>query len=156
MTAATQKSVRPLLLIEDSPEDYEVTVRGLRRAGLANPIYQCEDGDDALDYLFRRGEYTDPAQSPRPGVILLDLNMPGTDGYEVLAEIKAHEDLKVIPVVVLTTSSNESDIERCYRAGANSYVRKPVDLEGFMDAIRRLAEYWFTITILPCAGEPIE
>ena len=156
MTALAQKSLLPVLLVEDSPEDYEVTVRGLRKAGLASPIHRCEDGDDALDYLRRRGQYAGLAQSPRPGVILLDLNMPGTDGYEVLAEIKSDEDLKVIPVVVLTTSSNESDIERCYRAGANSYVRKPVNLESFMDAVHRLAEYWFAINILPRAWEQPE
>jgi CheY-like chemotaxis protein len=143
---------QPLLLVEDSPEDFEATVRALRRAGLANPIHHCEDGDDALDYLFRRGAYAELASAVPPGVILLDLNLPGTDGREVLTEIKHDEKLKMIPVIVLTTSSDERDIERCYREGANSYIRKPVDLPGFMAAIQRLADFWFEVVILPKVG----
>jgi CheY-like chemotaxis protein len=142
---------QPILLVEDSPEDVEATVRALRRAGLANPIFRCEDGDDALDYLFRRGRYSDPASAPRPGIVLLDLNLPGTDGREVLAEIKADGALRSIPVVILTTSIDERDVERCYGAGANSYIKKPVDLEGFMRAIQRLKEFWFEIVIVPKA-----
>ena len=137
-----------ILLVEDSPEEYEATVRALKKAGLANPIHRCEDGDEALDYLFRRGRYADPA-APRPGIILLDLNLPGTDGREVLDAVKADDDLRSIPVVVLTTSTDERDIERCYQAGANSYVKKPVDLEGFMTAVQRLRDYWFEVVILP-------
>jgi CheY-like chemotaxis protein len=140
---------QPILLVEDSPEDYEATGRAFRRAGLKNPIYRCSDGDEALDYLFRRGRYADPASSPRPGIILLDLNLPGTDGREVLEVVKGDEELKCIPVVVLTTSTDERDVDACYRAGANSYVKKPVDLEGFMRAIERLNGYWFEVVILP-------
>lgn len=140
---------RAILLVEDSPEDREATVRAFARAGLANPVYQCEDGDQALDYLHRRGRFADPATSPRPGLILLDLNMPGTDGREVLAEVKGDDSLKVIPVVVLTTSDDEVDIEKCYAAGANSYVTKPVDLDGFIEAIRRMKDYWFEVVVLP-------
>ena len=140
---------QPILIVEDSPEDYETAVRGLKRAGLANPIYHCVDGDDALDFLHRRGEYTNPADSPRPGIILLDLNLPGTDGREVLAEIKGDPSLKTIPVIVLTTSTDEIDIERCYQAGANSYVHKPVGLDGFMTALQRLKDYWFEIVVFP-------
>lgn len=139
----------PILLVEDSPEDFEATVRALRRAGLANPIARCCDGDEALDYLHQRGPYADPSKAPRPGVILLDLNLPGTDGREVLTEVKQDEALKSIPVVVLTTSSDERDVERCYAAGANSYIKKPVDLAGFIAAIQRLKEYWFEVVILP-------
>lgn len=140
---------QPILLIEDSPEDYEATLRAFRRSGLKNPIYRCEDGEEALDYLFRRGRYTEPASSPCPGVVLLDLNLPGTDGREVLAAIKGDERLKEIPVVVLTTSSDERDINACYRAGANSYIQKPVDIDGFVKAIERLNGYWFEVVILP-------
>jgi len=146
MTTTPQQ---PILLVEDSPEDYEATVRALKTAGLANPLYRCEDGDEALDFLFRRGTYTDPRTAPRPGIILLDLNLPGTDGREVLAAIKADEDLRSIPVIVLTTSTDERDIEMCYRYGANSYVKKPVDLAGFLHAIHRLRDYWFEVVILP-------
>ncbi len=151
MTTLTERQVQPILLVEDSPEDYETTLRAFERAGVANPIYRCEDGDDALDYLFRRGQYEDPANSPRPGTILLDLNMPGTDGRDVLAEVKADPVLRKIPVIVLTTSSDERDIEDCYAFGANSYVQKPVDLKGFMEAVQRLKDYWFEIAILPKA-----
>jgi CheY-like chemotaxis protein len=138
-----------ILVIEDSPADYEATVRALRKAGLANPILRCCDGDEALDFLFRRGPDADLARKPRPSIILLDLNLPGTDGREVLAEIKDDLDLKTIPVVVLTTSTDERDIEKCYLAGANSYMKKPVDLMGFISAIQRLKDYWFEIAILP-------
>jgi CheY-like chemotaxis protein len=140
---------QPILLVEDSPEDFEATLRAFRKSGLKNPMVRCEDGDEALDYLHRRGEYADPASSPRPGVILLDLNLPGTDGRQVLSEIKSSERLRDIPVVVLTTSADERDITACYRAGANSYVQKPVDIDGFMKAIERLNGYWFEVVILP-------
>lgn len=146
MTVGPQQ---PLLLVEDSPEDFEATVRALKKAGLANPIFRCEHGDDALDFLFRRGRYADPALSPRPGIILLDLNLPGTDGREVLAAVKADPALRSIPVVVLTTSTDERDVERCYQAGANSYMKKPVDLDGFMRAIQRMKDYWFEVVIVP-------
>ncbi|HEV2844394.1 MAG TPA: response regulator [Thermoanaerobaculia bacterium] len=140
---------QPILLVEDSPEDYETTQRAFRRSGLKNPIFRCADGDEALDFLFHRGRYADPAKAPRPGVILLDLNLPGTDGREVLSEIKADPALMQIPVIVLTTSSDERDVQACYRAGASSYIQKPVDLEGFMRAMERLNDYWFEVVILP-------
>ena len=138
-----------ILLVEDSPEDFVATVRALRRAGLANPLHRCEDGEEALDYLYGRGRYAPPAMARRPGLILLDLNLPGTDGRDVLVEIKQHDELKKIPVLVLTTSTDERDIDKCYRMGANSYVKKPVDLEGFMTAIQKLKDYWFGVVILP-------
>jgi CheY-like chemotaxis protein len=141
-----------ILVVEDSPEDFEATTRVLRKSGLANPIYRCNDGDEALDYLFQRGQFGKSGLAPRPSVILLDLNLPGTDGRDVLVEIKAHDLLKLIPVIVLTTSSDERDIEKCYQAGANSYVKKPVDLSGFVSAIQRLKDYWFEIVILPKVG----
>ncbi len=143
---------QPILLVEDSPEDSEAMQRAFRKAGLKNPILLCSDGDEALDFLHRRGRFADPAASPRPGIILLDLNLPGTDGRQVLEEIKATEGLKSIPVVVLTTSSDERDVSACYRAGANSYVQKPVNMEGFMHAIERLNGYWFEVVILPRQG----
>jgi CheY-like chemotaxis protein len=144
---------QPILLVEDSPEDFETTERAFRKSGLRNPIFRCSDGEEALDYLFRRGAYADPVKSPRPGVILLDLNLPGTDGREVLAEIKADSSLKQIPVVVLTTSRDERDVDACYQAGASSYIQKPVDLDGFIKAIERLNGYWFEVVILPKAGD---
>ncbi|HEX3554779.1 MAG TPA: response regulator [Thermoanaerobaculia bacterium] len=140
---------QPILLVEDSPEDYETTERAFRKSGLKNPIYRCADGDEALDFLYRRGRFSDPQKAPRPGVILLDLNLPGTDGREVLSEIKNDPALKQIPVIVLTTSKDDRDVEVCYRCGANSYIQKPVDLDGFMQAIERLNGYWFEVVILP-------
>jgi len=140
---------QPILLVEDTPEDAEATLRAFKRAGLANPVFHCEDGDSALDFLFRRGSYADAATAPRPGLILLDLNMPGTDGREVLGEIKGDAGLREIPVIVLTTSSDERDIQSCYAAGANSYIQKPVDIKGFHEAIQRLVDYWYQIVLLP-------
>lgn len=140
---------QPILLVEDSPEDFEATVRALKRAGLANPILRCEDGDDALDFLFRRGRHAGPGAAPRPGIVLLDLNLPGTDGRDVLAALKADPSLRSIPVVVLTTSTDERDVARCYQAGANSYMSKPVDLDGFMRAIQLMKDYWFEVVIVP-------
>jgi two-component system, response regulator len=136
---------QPIMLIEDSPEDVEATLRAFRRSGLHNEIVHCATGDEALEQLHGRV----PGGTPRPGIILLDLNLPGTDGREVLAELKASDALKSIPVVVLTTSSDERDVEACYRAGASSYIQKPVDMEGFLRAIQQLAGYWFEIVILP-------
>jgi two-component system response regulator len=139
---------QPILLVEDSPEDYETTKRAFQRSGLKNPIVRCSDGDEALDFLFRRGRFVD---APRPGVVLLDLNLPGTDGREVLTEMKTDPELRQIPVIVLTTSSDDRDVSACYQAGASSYIQKPVDLEGFMRAIERLNDYWFEVVILPKA-----
>lgn len=140
---------QPILLVEDSPEDFEATVRAFNKSGLKNPIIRCEDGDGALDYLYRRGRWADPETSPRPGVVLLDLNLPGTDGREVLTEIKKDDQLRHIPVIVLTTSNDRRDVEACYHAGANSYIQKPVDMDGFLKAIERLNGYWFEVVVLP-------
>lgn len=140
---------RPILVVEDSPEDFETTERAFRRAGRHNRMLRCATGDEALDFLHRRGAYVDPAASPRPSIILLDLNLPGTDGRDVLSEIKRAEALARIPVVVLTTSTDHRDVLACYAAGANSYVQKPVDLDVFMQAIRRLSDYWFDVVLLP-------
>ena len=137
-----------ILLVEDSPEDAEAAIRGLRKFRMGNPLRHCPTGDDALDYLYGRGSYS-ASTAPRPGIILLDLNLPGTDGREVLAELKSHPDLKRIPVIVMTTSSDPRDIQACYDAGANSYVVKPVSLEGLMKAIQQLTDYWFQIVVLP-------
>jgi CheY-like chemotaxis protein len=145
----TVKPEHTILLVEDSPEDYAATVRAFKKAGLANPIVRCANGDDALDFLYRRGGYADATHAPRPGVILLDLNLPGTDGRTVLAEVKADAALRAIPVIVLTTSCDERDVASCYQAGANSFVQKPVSLERFFQAVQRLKEYWFEVVILP-------
>lgn len=138
-----------VLIVEDSDEDYETVTRAFKKAGMGNPVARCCDGDEALDYLRHRGRFADGKAAPVPGMILLDLNLPGTDGYEVLEEIKRDQDMKTIPVIVLTSSSDPRDIERCYASGANSYMRKPVSFEGFVEAVQRLREFWFEIAILP-------
>jgi CheY-like chemotaxis protein len=140
---------KTILIAEDSDDDFLATERAFRKSGLANPIRRCTNGDQVLDYLYRRGEFSDPVKSPRPGIVLLDLNLPGTDGREVLRVVKSDHNLHKIPVIVLTTSDAERDIERCYDAGANSYVKKPVDMQGFVLAITRLQEYWFEVAVLP-------
>jgi CheY-like chemotaxis protein len=146
------KSDQPILIIEDSPEEYEATVRTFRKAGVANPIFHCQTGEEALDFLLRRGAFGDPRAAPRPGIILLDLNLPGTDGRETLREIKRAEGLRSIPVIVLTTSADDRDVDACYRDGANSYVQKPVDLGGFARALRVLRDYWLETALLPHRG----
>ena len=128
----TPKTDHTILVVEDSPEDFEATRRALLKSGLRNGIRHCKNGEEALDYLHRRGPYQDPQSAPRPSMILLDLNMPGTDGRDVLTEIKSDASLKTIPVVILTTSTEERDVEACYAAGANSFVQKPVALDGLV------------------------
>jgi len=142
-------STQLILFVEDSDDDFFAAERAFKKARLKNPIQRCTNGDQALDYLFRRGEFTEPNSSPLPGIILLDLNLPGIDGREVLRVVKADPKLRKIPVIVLTTSNAEADIERCYRDGANSYVQKPVGLQDFILAITRLNDYWFEIAVLP-------
>jgi CheY-like chemotaxis protein len=140
---------RLILIVEDSPEDFEAMMRAFKKAGLRNPTTRCEDGDEALDYLYQRGAYANSEAARRPALILLDLNLPGTDGRQVLETIKSDPGLRSIPVVVLTTSRDPLDIEKCYSFGANSYIQKPVNLAGFVTALERLSDYWFEIVILP-------
>ncbi|GJL80083.1 MAG: response regulator [Nitrospinaceae bacterium] len=143
------KSNNWILIVEDSDTDYEATLRAFKNSKMANPMNRCEDGEEALDYLFRRNQFSDPQTSPRPEMIMLDLNLPGTDGKEVLEEIKKDPHLKSIPVIILTTSSDSTDIKKCYDAGANSYIVKPVDLIGFFEAIKKLKNFWFEVALLP-------
>jgi two-component system, response regulator len=137
---------QPILIVEDSPDDFEATKRAFSKANLRNRIQRAESGEEALSYL--RNE-----TNPRPGIILLDLNMPGLDGRKTLEIIKQTLHLRSIPIVVLTTSNDERDVEACYKLGANTYIQKPVDFDGLIAAIRRLKEYWFEIAILPKDGE---
>lgn len=144
---------RVLLIVEDSDEDFYTTTRALKKSGLANNIHRCADGQEALDYLYRQGDYTDAEKFPLPNLILLDLNLPKVDGKQVLDKIKHDKKLRTIPVVVLTTSNDEKDIEDCYMNGVNSYMQKPVDLDKFMNSIQRLKDFWFEIVILPKEGD---
>jgi len=137
-----------ILLVEDSPSDVAMIRAALREGHIANDMYVAGDGEEALNYLFRRGEFRD---ARRPDLILLDLNLPKKDGREVLAEVKADGDLKVIPVVVLTTSAAESDVLRMYRLHANSYITKPVGFDQFLSAIQHIEDFWLSIARL-CDG----
>ena len=148
----TPNLAESLLVIEDSDEDFEAFGRMIRKSCIANPIYRCIDGDDALDFLYHSGEYIDYAKAPRPAIILLDLNLPGTDGREVLKQIKQDDNLKTIPVVVFTTSSNPRDIEVCYRHGVNGYILKPIDINKLRRTLQVFIDYWFEAIILPDAA----
>lgn len=139
--------LRPILVVEDSPEDFEVLQRAFRKAEILLPLTRCVDGDDALDYLFIRGKYKDDTAVP-PALIVLDLNMPGTDGFGVLERIKTHSELMHIPVVVLSTSRSEEDVRRSYKAGANSYIAKPVDMSGYVRMAELLKSYWFECSVI--------
>lgn len=131
-----------VLLVEDNPSHAELAIRSLEEHQVANKIYHVSDGEEALDYLFRRGDYADPVESPRPHVVLLDLRLPRIDGLEVLKEIKNSSELKEIPVVVLTTSDAEQDVANAYKQYVNSYLVKPVNFENFTQLMKDLGFYW--------------
>lgn len=138
-----------ILMADDDDDDFMLTEKALKKSKLLNTLYRVTDGEELLDFLLRKGEYTDPFRSPRPGVILLDLNMPRKDGREALKEIKSNPDLQDIPVVVFTTSKAEEDIYRSYKLGVNSFITKPVSFEGLIDVMTSLGKYWFEIVELP-------
>ena len=138
-----------ILMADDDPDDRLMAKKALKEYRLKNGIRFVEDGQELMDYLHHRGKYADPATSPQPGLILLDLNMPRKDGREALAEIKADPELRRIPVVILTTSKAEEDILRSYDLGVNSYITKPVSFQGLAEALRVLSQYWFEIVRLP-------
>jgi len=144
-----------ILLVEDSNEDFVAFQRAFKQANMTYPIQRCTKGDDALDYLYGRGRYASLSPTPLPALILLDLNLPGADGRQVLSIIKGDPTRKSIPVVIVTSSANPKDIEACYQAGANSYLVKSVNFERFRHQIRVLTEYWLTIAELPTIGEPL-
>jgi FOG: CheY-like receiver len=131
-----------ILLVEDNPDHAELVKRNLEDFQVANHIYHVEDGEAALDYVYRRGTYSDHNKFPRPDVILLDLRLPRIDGLEVLKQIKRDLTLQAIPVVVLTTSDAEKDLAQAYEYHANSYVTKPVNFENFSRLLRDLGYYW--------------
>ncbi|MBE9200135.1 MULTISPECIES: response regulator [unclassified Nodularia (in: cyanobacteria)] len=142
---------RPLLVIEDSDEDFEAFSRIMKKQSVVNPVFRCKDGEEALDFLYRNGSYRDRQKYPRPAIILLDLNLPGTDGREILEQIKQDDNFKHIPVVVFTTSSNPKDIEICYRYCVASYILKPIDINRLVETIQTFVTYWLDIVILPDA-----
>lgn len=138
-----------ILMADDDEDDRRFVKRAWEKSRVANDLRFVEDGEELLEYLRRAGRYSDPAAAPRPGLILLDLNMPKMDGREALREIKADPDLRRIPVVVLTTSKAEEDIYRTYDLGASSFISKPVTFQSLVDVIQALGKYWVEIVELP-------
>jgi CheY-like chemotaxis protein len=142
-------NVVEILLVEDNPEDIELTLRALKKSKLANTIVVAEDGEEALDFIFARGKYSDRSTICSPKVILLDLKLPKISGIEVLKEIKKDPRTSIIPVVILTSSTQEVDIEESYKLGANSYIVKPVNFENFIQSLRQMNDYWLVLNRLP-------
>jgi two-component system response regulator len=135
-----------ILLVEDNPDHVELILKALRNNNILNEVHVASNGEEALDFLYQRGNYAD---APRPGLILLDIKLPGVDGIEVLRLIKADVKLRQIPVVMLTTTSDDKEVIKSYSLGANSYIVKPVDFEHFIKVIKDLKLYWLIINSLP-------
>lgn len=138
-----------ILLVEDSDTDLQLTLRALKKANLANHIEVARDGEEALDFLLSRGSHTNRPYGNAPKLVLLDLKLPKVDGLDVLRAIKADEQLRSIPVVILTSSHEQKDIVESYNLGVNSYIVKPVDFEGFMAAVVKLGMYWMLLNQAP-------
>lgn len=145
----TTKVYEPLLVVEDSDEDFAALQRIMQRLAIRNPIFRCVDGDEVLDYLYQVGRYKHQNLAIRPSVILLDLNLPGTNGRDVLEQIKQDQNFKEIPIIVFTTSSNPTDIEFCYQKGANGYLIKPMDFHELQKTVRAFVDYWLEVNTPP-------
>jgi len=150
MNSKTISKPVEILLVEDNPGDVRLTKEALNEGKVLNKLHVVEDGVEAVEFLNREGSYAD---MPRPDLILLDLNLPKKDGREVLTEIKTNENLKRIPVVVLTTSRSEEDVLKSYDLNANCYITKPVDLDQFISVVKSINDFWLTIVKLPGGGE---
>lgn len=137
-----------ILIVEDSPDDAELAIRALRKSNLVNHIVHVSDGEQALDFMFARGEYAVRDASQMPKVVFLDLKMPKVTGLEVLEKIKSHPATKSTPVVILTSSAEDPDIKKCYALGANSYIVKPIDFEKFSKTVREIGLYWLVLNKL--------
>ena len=145
----SESEKKTILLVEDNPDDVELTLLGLKKNNVVNDIVVAEDGAEALDYLFCTGKYAERDASVMPVLILLDLKLPKVDGHEVLKRLRSDDRTKIIPVVVLTTSDEETDMVQSYNGGANSYIRKPVDFTRFSEAIQQLKVYWLLLNETP-------
>ncbi|HEY5602823.1 MAG TPA: response regulator [Gammaproteobacteria bacterium] len=142
-------SEKTILLVEDNPDDVTLTLRALKKNNLLNEVVVARDGVEALDYLFHEGRYASAALEYLPELVLLDLKLPKVDGLEVLKRIRSSEATKLLPVVILTSSNEQSDIISGYELGVNSYIRKPVDFEQFIEAVRQLGLYWLVLNQTP-------
>jgi len=138
-----------ILLVEDNPADQQLCLRAFKKGKINTNIHIVSDGQEAMDYLLNQNTFINKNDYPRPDLILLDINMPKKDGKQVLKEIKENPDLKIIPVVMLTTSDQEKDIVDSYNLGVNSYISKPVRINDFVDAVSKLEEFWFSLSLLP-------
>ena len=138
-----------ILLVEDNSNDEMLTIRAFKKNNISNKIDVARDGQEALDYLFCEGEYSEREKGNNPQVILLDINLPKIDGLDVLRQLRANEQTALIPVVIMTTSDEQNDLITSYKLGANSYVRKPVDLESFVQAMKQLGTYWLVLNLQP-------
>ena len=142
------KSTTSILLIEDNPDDVELTLHAIKKNNIANPVEVLRDGQEALDYLFYKGKYSDSTH-PLPGLILLDLKLPKVDGVEILRNIKTDRELKLIPVIVLTSSKEDRDVTKSYNLGLNSYIRKPIDFDQFVETVKHIGFYWLLLNEFP-------
>jgi two-component system response regulator len=140
---------RVILLVEDNPDDAELTVRALKKNRILNDVVHVQDGAEALEYMFATGQYAGRPRDRFPALMLLDLKLPKVDGIEVLRRVRGDERTRVLPIVILTSSREEEDVVEGYRCGANSYIRKPVDFAQFMEAVAQLELYWMVLNEIP-------
>lgn len=145
-SASTQRRAARILLVEDNPADVELTREGFGEIMLVHDLYIARDGSEAIAFLCREGKFAD---APRPDLILLDLNLPGREGHDVLTEIKSDVSLRRVPVIVLSSSRSERDITRAYEAHANAYMNKPTDFDGVVKVLQAITDYWFGVVRLP-------
>ena len=149
MQLGEQVRAATVLLVEDNPADQNLTRRALARGVIHCDLRVVSNGEEAMDYLLQRAQFTDPASCPRPDLILLDLNMPRLDGKQVLERMKADSNLDTMPVVVLTTSRQDEDVVRSYKLGCNSFIQKPIQIQDFVAALEQLGAYWLKLVVLP-------
>ncbi|HKJ31352.1 MAG TPA: response regulator [Balneolales bacterium] len=144
-------STEPLIIVmaDDDPDDRMITRLALQKCKFESDFRFVSDGEQLLDYLYRRGPYENPYYSPVPGIILLDIHMPKKNGLEVLQEIKSHPEFRHIPIVMLTSSQRKEDIQNSYKMGVNSYINKPVSFKGYLEDMKVIGQYWFDIVRLP-------
>jgi len=138
-----------ILLVEDNPDHVMITKKALKEAKVINEVYTVSDGQEAIDFLHHQGQYQDPTTSPRPGLILLDINMPGLSGIEVLKKVKVDAELKRIPVVMLTVSKRDEDLVKSYDSGCNSFIQKPVEFDRFVEIVKEIGLYWGLLNVVP-------